>query len=79
MKKILPLTMMRLGQAGNVHHIAGGRGMTARLAALGIRPGARVVKQSALLGHGPVIVAVGTGEVAVGYQLAARIMVEVDE
>ncbi|MGQ9780553.1 MAG: FeoA family protein [Bacillota bacterium] len=79
MKKILPLTMMRLGQTGIVHSIAGGMGLAVRLSALGIRPGVKICKRSALLRHGPVIVTVGTGEVAVGYQIAARIMVEVDE
>ena len=79
MGKILALSMMRLGQKGIVHRIVGGRGLAARLSALGIRPGVEIGKHSALLRHGPVIVTVGTGEVAVGYQIAARIMVEVDE
>ncbi|MCL6613322.1 MAG: FeoA domain-containing protein [Firmicutes bacterium] len=79
MSEILPLTMMRLDQKGIVHSIAGGRGMAARLSALGIRPGVKICKRSALLGHGPVIVTAGTGEVAVGHQIAARIMVKVDE
>ena len=77
MSEILPLTTMRLGQAGIVHSIAGGRGMAARLSALGIRPGVKICKRSALLRHGPVIVTVGTGEVAVGHHIASRIMVEV--
>lgn len=79
MSAILPLTMMRLGQKGIVHSIAGGRGMAARLSALGIRPGVEIYKRSAFLRHGPVIVTVGTGEVAIGHHIASRIMVEVRE
>jgi len=79
MSNILPLTMMRLSQTGIVHSIAGGMRLAARLSALGIRPGVEICKRSALLRHGPVIVTVGTGEVAIGHHIASRIMVEVRE
>lgn len=74
----LSLVSMRNGQSGMVMSIIGGRGTLGRLEALGIRMGARITKKSALLGHGPIIVVVGNAEIAVGYQMASRIIVEVE-
>ena len=77
-KQKLSLVSMRNGQTGTVVSITGGSGTYARLEALGIRMGARITKKSALLGHGPIIVVVGNAEIAVGYKMASRIMVEVE-
>ena len=78
-KQRLTLTSMKNAQSGTVILINGGGGMLGRLEALGIRAGARITKRSALIGRGPVIVAVGNTEIAIGYGMASRILVEVDE
>lgn len=78
-KRKLSLVSMRNGQSGTVISIIGGKGTIERLEALGIRIGAGITKKSALLGHGPVIVVVGNAEIAVGYKMASRIIVEVKE
>ncbi|NSW92723.1 MAG: ferrous iron transport protein A [Firmicutes bacterium] len=70
---------MRNAQSGTIVSIYGGIGMLRRLEALGIRVGGKITKKSALIGRGPVIIAVGNTEIAVGYGMASRILVEVDE
>lgn len=78
-KRDMRLTEMRIGQKGTIVKIIGGTGSLAKLEALGIRIGAEVVKKSALIAHGPVIVAIGGTEIAMGYGMAQKIRVEVDE
>lgn len=73
------LSEMKNTQSGIVLAINGGGGMCTRLEALGIRVGSRIKKKSALIGLGPVIASVGNTEIAIGYGMASRIFVEVDE
>lgn len=73
------LASMKNGQSGIIYAISGGRGMTTRLEALGVRIGAGIIKKSSLMRGGPVIIAVGNTEIAVGYGMASRIIVEVEE
>lgn len=77
-KTRISLADMKNGQEGKVVFIIGGRGMRTRLEALGIRRGVKILKLSSFLGGGPVVVSVGTGEVAIGYGMSRNIMVEVD-
>lgn len=74
----LTLAQMRSGQTATVIQVLGGRGLIRRLDALGIRPGKKVTKISAGLFHGPVIVKVDNAQVAVGFGMARRIIVEVE-
>jgi len=78
-KQSKALTEMKIGQSGTVAAISGGSGMRARLEALGVRIGSKITKKSALIGLGPVIAVVGNMEIAIGYGMASRIFVEVDE
>jgi len=68
---------MRTGQTGTVVEIFGGRGLIRRLEALGIRPGKKVTKISSTLFRGPVTLRVDNAQVAVGFGMANRIIVEV--
>ncbi len=68
---------MRPGQTGTVVDLAGGRGMVRRMQAMGIRPGVPITRLSGQPFRGPVSLQVGATQVAVGYGLARRIMVEV--
>ena len=79
MVKQIPLTHMKRGQSGRVIQIMGGFGMTRRLSALGIRPGKRITKVSAMFMRGPVTVRVGHSEIAIGFGMTSRIIVEVKE
>ena len=73
----LTLRQMEIGQTGTVIGILGGRGLMRRLEALGIRPGKKVTKISSTLFRGPVTLRVDNAQVAVGFGMANRIIVEV--
>ncbi len=77
-KLVLPLSRMGAGQCGTVVEIKGGHGLARRLEALGIRPGKRVRKLSSMLFRGPVMVRVDNLQVAIGFGMASRVMVELD-
>ena len=75
---ICPVNSMRNGQWGKLVQIDGGDDLTEKLASLGIRAGTRLGKKYGLLGRGPVVLTIGTGEVAIGYGMATRMMVQVE-
>ncbi len=77
--KTVSLAEMKTGQSGRVKKIYGGRGMVARLQALGLYPGKEVTKLSAFFQKGPVVVEIDRSRVAMGYGRASRIFVEVGE
>ena len=79
MAKQIPLTQLRRGQRGRVIQIMGGYGMTRRLAALGLRPGQKITKVSDMFLRGPVTVRVGGTEIALGFGMASRIILEIGE
>jgi len=68
---------MRIGGVGIVVEILGGYGIRRRMYALGVRPGKRIVKVSSQLWRGPVTVKVDNFQVAVGFGMASRIIIEV--
>jgi len=74
--KEIPLNRMEAGQSGIVTQIQGGRGFINRLSALGIRPGQKVTKISSMFMRGPVTIQIGTAQVAIGFGMANRIIVE---
>jgi len=72
------LVQMQSGQKGTVVEIAGGRRIISRLSALEIRPGRRITKLGSMLMRGPVTIKVGRAQVAIGFGMARRIIIEVD-
>jgi len=75
----LTLAEMKTGQTGTVVEVLGGHGLIRRLDALGIRPGKKVTKTSSTLFRGPVILRVNNTQVAVGFGMARKIIVEADK
>ena len=75
----LTLAEMRTGQTGTVVGVLGGHGLIRRLDALDIRPGKKVTKLSSTLFRGPVMLKVNNAQVAVGFGMARKIIVEVDK
>jgi ferrous iron transport protein A len=75
----MTLADMKTGQTGTVVEVLGGHGLTKRLDALGIRSGRKVTKLSSTLFRGPVMVRVNSTQVAVGFGMARKIIVEVDK
>ena len=72
------LRQMKSGQSGKVVQIQGGHGLINRLSALGIRPGKKITKISSMLMRGPVTIQSGNSQVAVGFGMAKKIIVEID-
>jgi Fe2+ transport system protein FeoA len=75
---VCPVSSMRDGQWGELIKIDGGAELTEKLASLGIRTGSRIGRKYGLVGRGPVVLTVGTGEVAIGYGMASRMMVRLE-
>lgn len=72
------LTQMKSGKQGTVVAINGGFGLKRRVEALGIRVGVNVKKISSQLMRGPITVQVGNTQVALGFGMAQKIIVEID-
>ena len=77
--KQVTLARMRARRSGIVLQIHGGHGLINRLSALGIRPGKRITKVSSMLMRGPVTIEIDRAQVAIGFGMASKIMVELDE
>ena len=76
--KQITLTQMRIGQSGVVVQIQNRHALVNRLNALGIRPGKRITKLSSMIMRGPVTIQVDGAQVAIGFGMASRIMVELN-
>ena len=72
------LVQMQTGQSGTVVQIQGGHGLVNRLNSLGIRPGKKIIKVSSMIMRGPVTIQVDRTQVAIGFGMARRIIVELD-
>ena len=77
--KLVTLRQMPAGRSGKVVEIQGGHGLVNRLSALGVRPGKKITKVSSMLMRGPVTLQSGNTRVAVGFGMANRIIIELDE
>ncbi|KPL19361.1 MAG: hypothetical protein AMJ92_03510 [candidate division Zixibacteria bacterium SM23_81] len=73
------LTMMKSGDRGTVTEINGGQRVKARLGALGIRPGAKITKKSSQLLRGPVTIGMGNTQAAIGFGMAKKIIVDLEQ
>ncbi len=74
----LNLTMMKPGEKGKIIEITGGKGLVHRLESLGIIPGAEVTKISEQIMHGPVVIRINNTQVALGYGMACKVIVNVE-
>ena len=75
----LSLVQMRPGQKGRIVEINGGYGMARKLEALGIRTGKEITKISEQLMRGPVLLQQDQTQAAMGFGMASRVLVEVNE
>ena len=78
MGMIVDLTQLKSGEEGVVREIIGGPGLVRRLENMGIRTGRKIRKMSSHFWHGPQTVKVGTTNLALGYGMAKKILVEVE-
>ena len=74
--KLLTLRQMQAGQSGIVAQIQGGHHLINRLSALGIRPGKRITKVGSMFMRGPVTVQLDSTQVAIGFGMANKVVVE---
>jgi len=75
----IDVTQMRTQQSGTIVRIDGGHGMVRRLDAMGVRPGVQITKMSGQLMQGPVVIKVGSTQVALGFGMARKIKVLLPE
>jgi len=74
----LRITDMRIGEEGIVLEVQGGRGLTRKLELLGIRKGNRIKKLSSQFMRGPIVLEVTGSQIAVGFGMANKVIVEVE-
>lgn len=71
----IDVTQMRAQQSGKVVDIQGGAGLVRRLEAMGVRPGVSITKLSGQFMQGPIVIRVGSTQVALGFGMARKILV----
>jgi len=70
------LNDLPVGKKGIIKAINGGHGFIQKMDAMGLREGIEITKMSKQWMKGPVTIRFGSNEVAVGYGMAGKIMVE---
>lgn len=73
---MLTINDLPAGKKGIIRTINGGYGLTQKLDSLGIREGIEIVRISTQWMKGPVTIRYGNSEVAIGHNMAMKIMVE---
>jgi len=69
---------MQSGECGIVVEIQGGFGFIRKVQSMGIRPGKKIVKVGSHFWRGPQIVEIDNLQVAIGFGMAKRVLVEVE-
>jgi len=71
------LLELKPGESGIIIEIQGGFGLVRHLESLGIRVGKKVTKVSAQLWRGPQVIKIDNIQLALGFGMAKRVLVEV--
>jgi ferrous iron transport protein A len=71
----IDITQMRIQQSASIVRIDGGHGLVRRLDAMGVRPGVKITKLSGQIMQGPVVIRIGSTQVALGFGMARKIKV----
>ena len=77
-KRHISLRHMAVGQKGIIVGILGGHGFRRRLEAMGVRPGKTITKVSGQAFRGPVTLKVDHTQIAIGFGMANKIVVDVE-
>ena len=77
-KRQISLRHMETGQKGTIVGVLGGYGLRRRLEAMGVRPGKTITKVSGQAFRGPVTLKVDHTQIAIGFGMANKIVVDVD-
>jgi Fe2+ transport system protein FeoA len=70
------LNELDVGKKAIVKNIIGGHGLQRKLYDMGIRTGTEIIKISQHFFRGPVIIQVYNSQIAIGYGMACKIIVE---
>lgn len=73
----ISLARMRAGQRGKIIRISGGHSIACKLEALGIRQGEEIKKISNQWMRGPVLLQHGHSQLAFGFGMASKVLVEI--
>ena len=76
--KQMTLRQMQAGQSGTVVRIEDGADLVNRLNALGIRVGKKITKVGSMVMRGPITIQLDTSQVALGFGMANKIIIELD-
>jgi len=74
---VIDLTQLQPGETGTVKEIQGGHGIIRKLQSMGMRQGKKITKVSSHFWRGPQTIGVDNMQIAVGFGMAKRILVEV--
>ena len=74
---IVDLTQIQPGETGIVKEIQGGFGLIRKLQSIGARPGKKITKISSHFWRGPQTIEIDNSQIAIGFGMAKRILVEV--
>lgn len=72
----MDITQLNEGEKAKIIEIQGGWGLIKKLDALGIRPGMEIKKISSQVLRGPQTLQVGNTQIAIGFGMAKKIIVE---
>ncbi|NQT07360.1 MAG: ferrous iron transport protein A [Candidatus Omnitrophica bacterium] len=75
---LIDLTQMKPGESGVVNEITSGHDAAKRIQNMGIIPGKGIRKVSSHFWRGPQTVNIGKLQIAVGFGMARKIIIEVD-
>jgi ferrous iron transport protein A len=76
---IVDLTQMQAGKSGLVKEIRGGHGLIRKIQSIGVRPGKKITKVSSHFWHGPQTIAIDNTQVAIGFGIAKKVFIEIEE
>lgn len=77
--KSINLTQLKIGKSATVFSVKGEKGIVSKIESMGISKGVKIKKISTSLFRGPIIVEKDFMQVAVGYDMAKQIFVEIAE
>ena len=73
------LTQLKERERARIVGVCGGEGFVRKLDASGIRVGVEIIKISSQFMRGPIVIKAGSTQIAVGYGMARKIMVEIQQ
>lgn len=73
---LINLTQLKNGKSAQVIKVQGDHQFIDRLEAMGILPDTTIVKKSASLMKGPIVIEKGEMQLAIGYEMAQKILVK---